>query len=491
MRVKVGAGARASAAIIAVMATGAALSGCTAGASGTSGTIDLVVHADRWVAPLEHSAEVCAAEIPGVTINVSGLPYDGYSEAFKTQLIGGSAPDLMFLEPPAAADFATQGFLYPLDDALAADGGAWASQFGNGVLDASRAADGSNYVAPWALVSVVVAYREALYEAAGIDAAPATWDEWMDANQALADNGETPLNISLKGDDASTWWLLTNKLNAVLRPLVPEINLIHADGFSFDPNDLSSTVGETYTTDELYVAFKKGLIDPATSEAYRVAVEQVMEVMPFINDNTGSTVPAEVTSRFAASEVPQIVAVSQSLTNAAEEIKAAGEESDIRSFNLPTITEDDWDGLTAGGENPLSGWANGFAVNAASENPELAVKVLQCLTRPDVLTQMYAVQPIGEASAIAGVEYPADSVISGDSNALYAEISPYGFGMPPTFDAQDFDEFNAQWQKLLTGASTIDEFLAARSASNLAALERNLVVNAATVDQAFIDEQLK
>ncbi len=477
---------------VAALATAAALVGGLAACSADTGSSVIRVstpYDDYWGEPLRVAAAEYEKQHPGVTVEVEGIPYEDYQSTYQTQLVGGSAADLLFLEPPAVAEFAGREFLEPLDSYLDADGGAWASVFNDGILDANRAADGNQYAAPWSSVAVVVAYHDAVYQELGAGA-PETWDEWMDINADLVDAGQVPLTVSLKGDDAQIWWLLTNKLNAIFRPLVPEINLIHADGWEFDPNDLTSTAGESYTADELYVAFKKGLIDPAVSEGYRVAAEQVAEMIPFLNDDTGSTVPTEVNSRFAASEVPQIITLGLVLANVANEIAASGGTSDVRSFNLPTITEDNYPGLTAGGENPLSGLRNSFSVNAAAANKEGAIDFLKFITTPEIATLMYSVQAQGDASAIKGVEYPADSVIVEGSAQKYAEINAYGFGGAPTFDAQDADEFNAQLQQLMTGASTIDQFLAARSASNLAALERNLVLNADTIDQAFIDEQL-
>ena len=49
------------------------------------------------------------------------------------------------------------------------------------------------------------------------------------------------------------------------------------------------------------------------------------------------------------------------------------------------------------------------------------------------------------------------------------------------------DEWNKQFYAYWVGDMDLDTFLAQRSASNLAALERLLEVEAATVDQALID----
>lgn len=473
-------------AAIAVMGT-TVLAGCSQ--SGESEDVVIRVgdpFSDVWGEPLEQAAAAYEEENPGVTIELESVPYDGFADVYQTQLVGGSAADILFVEPPNATSFADRDFLAPLNEELSPST-EWGKTFVDGILDATRSADGNQYLVPWSSVAVLVAYRDSLYEEAGVDASPANWGEWIDAMEALDGGDVSPLNVSLRGDDASTWWLLTNKLNATLRPLTEQINLIHAEGWSYNPEDLSSTVGEVYSTDELYVAFKKGLIDPAKSPGYRAAVEQVAELMPFLNEDTATVQPGDVVSQFAAGEVPQIVSVGQAIADAASK---TDDVEDFVTFDLPTITREDYAGLTAGEENPLAGPRMGFVVNAASEVQDEAIEFLKYLTSAETVTEMYAVQPQGDPSAIVGVTYPDGSVLPEGSGQKWAEIPAYSFGMPPTFDSADFDEFNAQWQKFLTGNSTIDEFLEARSASNLAALERNLVLNADSIDQSFIDEQL-
>ena len=445
-------------------------------------------YVDAWQKPLEAAAAAYEKANPGITVEIGGIPYEGYQATLQTQLVGGAAADILLVEPPAAADFASKGYLYALDSDLEEDD--WGGQFKDGLLDATTAADGSHYLAPWSSVAVLLAYHQELYDEAGVTDAPVDWDTWIDINEQLKTAGQSPLYVSLKGDDATTWWILVNKLNAMLRPLTEQINLISADGWAFDPLDLSSNIGESYTTDELYVAFEKGLIDPAESDAYQRAVELTAELIPFLNDNTGSVTPTDLQAEFNTSKTPQLISVGQTLVAIVTSMADAGAEYDVQTVDLPSITEDNWSGLTAGGENPLAGPRNGFVVNGASENLPEAVDFLKFITSSEQATAMYAEQPQGDPSAVNDVTYSEDSAIQSDSTAKFAEINAYGFGGAPTFDTQDFDEFNAQWQKFLTGNSSIDEFLQERSASNRGALERNLQLNAASIDQDFIDAEL-
>jgi ABC-type glycerol-3-phosphate transport system substrate-binding protein len=168
------------------------------------------------------------------------------------------------------------------------------------------------------------------------------------------------------------------------------------------------------------------------------------------------------------------------------------------STNFPSITKENYDGLTAGELNPLAGLRNGWVISKKSENQELAVDFLQFLTSPEEVSKLYAVKRAAkgdtlqaDASAIANITYAAEAK-KVDAGMKYAELTIFGFGLPPVFDTgKDFSDFHVQWQGLWSGALTIDQFLEKRSASSLAALERNLQANKDLIDQAFIDEQLK
>jgi len=61
-----------------------------------------------------------------------------------------------------------------------------------------------------------VLYRPDIFKAAGINTYPATWNEFLKANQTLQDKGMKPLLYNLTGNDASLWWELTPSLEARL-----------------------------------------------------------------------------------------------------------------------------------------------------------------------------------------------------------------------------------------------------------------------------------
>ena len=158
------------------------------------------------------------------------------------------------------------------------------------------------------------------------------------------------------------------------------------------------------------------------------------------------------------------------------------------------VTEAEFPALTMGPTNPLAMVRNGWAINAETENQALAIDFARFLTTAEGQNVMFAngaddegTWLIGQASAVTGVTYPPESGLVDEEVELIPTLSVYGFGMPPTYDAQDMDEWNKQFYAYWVGDMDLDTFLAQRSASNLAALERLLEVEAATVDQALID----
>ncbi len=472
-----------------------------------SGDLRMVTFMDSdWGDQLQAAIDDYKLKHPQVNIELESMPYQNYSEAIKTQLIGGIAADVIMVEPPMALTLGGIDELLPLDSYLdqlnpySSTNKPWKDDFVAPFLDSSRDAVGDAKLIPWSLVWVGMFYNQNAYDNAGITAPPTTWNEFLETNEKLKLNKYNPMYVSIQNNDAQTWWMFQTMVNAMFRPLTDQINLRHQDGWKYNFEIPGSINGELYTVDELYVAFKKGLIDPAKSPEYRKAVELILQMKPYFNDNLSTADGSEVTPEFLAQRSAQMYSGTFSFSSMDSEIAKMDEDKAFKwdVTNFPSITQDNYEGLTAGGLNPMSGLRNGWVVSKSTENPELAVDFLQFLTSKDEVSKLYSMkraksqdslQP--DTSAVADIAYTEEAK-KVDAEMKFAELSIYGFGLPPVFDTgKDFEEFHTQWYGLLTGEFTTDEFLEKRSASNLAALERNLKQYADQVDQAFIDEQLK
>jgi raffinose/stachyose/melibiose transport system substrate-binding protein len=136
-----------------------------------------------------------------VTINITVLENEAFKTKLTTVLQSGEVPDIF--QSWGGAGLAEQvdaGLLLDINDYLDADGGAWRESFAPGAL-AVFSVDGKNYGVPWDMGMVSCWYNIDLFEQAGIEAPPETWEEFLADVQILKDAGITPLALGEK----DTW----------------------------------------------------------------------------------------------------------------------------------------------------------------------------------------------------------------------------------------------------------------------------------------------
>lgn len=423
----------------------------------------------------------------GVDIELESVPLAGAWDALQTQFLGGSAPDLMLLEPPQIIDYSGRGYLSSLAETVDDE---WKAGFSGTSFDALRGNDGNPYGLPNAFIHVKTIHRPDVFEAAGITAPPATMTQEMAACKALQAQGIDP-HAFPTDQNSSFWWRFVLLLDAAWRPLTEQMNLRHAEGWSYDHTKADSLTGESYTSDEKYVAFMNGLTDPAQSGIYRDALELVMQYRDCVADPV--TYDGVQNIDLASGKIGNLVGTDGEIPGKLAEAKEAGFEIELVSRPFAAVTPEEFPALTNGPTNPLAMVRNGWAINAETANPALAADFARFLTTTEGQDVLFAngaddegTWLIGQASAVTGVTYPAESGLKDENVDLIPELSVYGFGMPPTYDAQDMDEWNKQFYSFWIGETDIDTFLQQRSASNLSALER-LLESDPNIDQAFID----
>ncbi len=110
-------------------------------------------------------------------INVESVPYpsDSFRTALLTAAAGGVGPDLVRLDIVWSPEFAEQGIIAPIDT-LMSDFQEYADRVFPGPLS-TNFYDGNYYGLPLDTNTRVFNYNAAMYEAAGIEAAPATVEE--------------------------------------------------------------------------------------------------------------------------------------------------------------------------------------------------------------------------------------------------------------------------------------------------------------------------
>jgi len=121
-------------------------------------------------------------EYPDVDVTRQYVPFDQAQNKFKTAAEAGSgAPDILRAEVAWVPEFASLGHLYALDGTAALED---ADDYFETPLS-SNVFDGQTYGVPQVTDSLALLYNKELFEKAGIDSPPATWDEVAEAAKAL------------------------------------------------------------------------------------------------------------------------------------------------------------------------------------------------------------------------------------------------------------------------------------------------------------------
>ncbi len=122
----------------------------------------------------------------GIAVTLEAVPTD-YATALTTSLAGGSAADVFWVDSLLAPDLYTRGYLLPLDDVLDVPGGDY---FPN--LLAGYQYNGQTLGLPKDWSALAMWYNTQLFTDAGIETAPANWDDLQAALQAVYDGSGVP-----------------------------------------------------------------------------------------------------------------------------------------------------------------------------------------------------------------------------------------------------------------------------------------------------------
>ncbi|RMI38436.1 extracellular solute-binding protein [Streptomyces triticirhizae] len=204
MRRSIGTTAVLAALAVAATACGGDDGGDSGGGSGEGGELSGTV--TYWDTSNETEAAVFEAvakefedQHPGVTVDYVNVGFDDAQNRFKNAAGANEAPDVMRTEVAWVADFASLGYLYPLDDTAALEdqedflAEPWAStQY-----------EGQTYAVPQVTDTLALFYNRALLEEAGVEV-PESLDQIREDAAAYEDAGTTPLYV--RGDDP--YWFL-------------------------------------------------------------------------------------------------------------------------------------------------------------------------------------------------------------------------------------------------------------------------------------------
>ena len=164
-------------------------SGSEAAAPATGAAVELTMGSWRVddVAQMEAILAAFNAAYPDITIKFDPTNPPDYNATLRTQLEGGTGPDLFYLRSFATSrQLFDEGFLEPLADLPGLQ---------ENFTDAARAVwgteEGVSYGVPFIAVSHGIYYNEDLFAELGI-AVPQTWEELLAAAQTIQDAGYIP-----------------------------------------------------------------------------------------------------------------------------------------------------------------------------------------------------------------------------------------------------------------------------------------------------------
>ncbi len=132
---------------------------------------------------------------PNIKISFDPTNPPDYNATLRTQLEGGTGPDLYYLRSFATSrQLFEEGFIEPLADLPGLK-----ENFSEASLGPWSAADGTPYGVPFIAVSHGIYYNKDLFNELGIDI-PQTWEELLAAAQTIKDAGYIPF-ANASGDE--------------------------------------------------------------------------------------------------------------------------------------------------------------------------------------------------------------------------------------------------------------------------------------------------
>lgn len=124
---------------------------------------------------------------PSIKISFDPTNPPDYNATLRTQLEGGTGPDLYYLRSFATSrQLFEEGFIEPLADLPGLQ-----ENFSEASLGPWSAADGTSYGVPFIAVSHGIYYNKGIFEELGIEI-PTTWQELLAAAQTIKDAGNIP-----------------------------------------------------------------------------------------------------------------------------------------------------------------------------------------------------------------------------------------------------------------------------------------------------------
>jgi multiple sugar transport system substrate-binding protein len=200
-------------ATLALIATACSGGGSSSGASSGSGPVPepdepVTITFSSWVGQQPTMKRLAAdfhEEHPNITIEFQNVPAEQSQQKLTTQIAGGNPPDVAYVDASTTAAFASREALVNLDNYIER------SELVNpdDYVEAFKTFttyEGSLYGLPFDGESTGLFYRTDLFEEAGIDGPPTTWEEFEEAAAALTDESANQYGYEVFAPESAYYW---------------------------------------------------------------------------------------------------------------------------------------------------------------------------------------------------------------------------------------------------------------------------------------------
>ncbi|MFF2327095.1 MULTISPECIES: ABC transporter substrate-binding protein [unclassified Streptomyces] len=269
---------RASALAISAVLTDGVLTGCSTGGDSGDGVTITLSGPNQWNSKTDTFgpewdalvAKFEAAE-PNIKVKTVVLPLSSFSDTLTTELTAGTAPELIFNQPPPS----DPSLVVSLDPYLAKPNpynqaaATWLAGFNKDAYgDAQRDAAGHLYYVPFNLVTTGLFYNKEIFDKLRIKTPIAGIGDFLEACDTLSQAGYTPL--AMDNGLLGTGWTAETLLSNLLHKYGDAWNVYGADG--------KAGTAATLTNKSLAHAILTGKLNATTNPEVAEAVKLLKEI---------------------------------------------------------------------------------------------------------------------------------------------------------------------------------------------------------------------
>lgn len=438
-------------------------------------------------------------ELTGIRVHAQAMPYAYHQMWLRTQFLTRTPPEVLMLEGELPNDYGQSGLLINFDGLIDApnppwrDGRPWGEDFRQPLIQQARDVNGDLWFLPYTQYGVGFFYNADTYEELGLSP-PATWEDLLSTFRAVRQAGEQTMAVAIKPNDAQSIWAATLILESLTRPLIPEVNIVHADDWEFRPHDPDSTLRERIDLTERIIAFERGLIDPARSPAFAETARIMREFAELWRPDFLSLDGSEVFVLFSRGIVTHTMNGTwyfQTLLSDQELLREVAPEAvfNYETFAFPELTSDTTDLPRAGGINQNAGMRGNLVVPRQQVAPwreEAGLLFVRYITQPEVATRLFEASQSWDICALEETEPRSEAVpLLPESRYAFLPVAMFD-----GYDNQSREEFWTSWQLFLGGRIDKAQFLEQLSAQHRRALARLARIYTEQIDTELLMAEL-